>query len=87
MKSRYNWLIQGDRNTKFFRTSVVIKRKRNMISCLKDNLGNWVHNEEDIATLISNGYQDLFSSSTTSAPRAVWDIPTWPWCVPLDDRG
>nr|POE90531.1 putative ribonuclease h protein [Quercus suber] len=51
-----------------------------------DSLGNWVHGEEDIATLIRTGYQDLFSSSSMSAPRAVWDIPTWPRCVPLDAR-
>ena len=87
VKSRYNWLIQRDRNTKFFNTSAVIRRKRNRISCLKDSLGNWVHSEEDIATLIKNGYQDLFSSSTTSALRVVWDIATWPRCVPLDVRG
>ena len=40
VKSRYNWLIQGDRNTKFFHISAVIRRKRNRISCLMDSLGN-----------------------------------------------
>ena len=43
VKSRYNWLIQGDRNTKFFHISTLIRRKRNKISSLQDNQGNWVH--------------------------------------------
>jgi len=42
VKSRYNWLIQGDRNTRFFHTSALIQRRRNRIVCLKDSLGNWI---------------------------------------------
>ena len=42
VKSRYNWLIHGDRNTSFFHTSALIRRRRNRILCLKDSLGNWV---------------------------------------------
>lgn len=87
VKSRYNWLIQRDRNTNFFHTSAVIRSKRNRISCLKDRKGNWVHSEEDIAALIKTRYQDLFSSSASSAPRAIWEIPTWPCYVPLEDKG
>ena len=42
VKSKYNWLIQGDRNTSFFHTSALIQRRRNRILCLKDSFGNWV---------------------------------------------
>uniref|UniRef100_A0A2N9I899 Reverse transcriptase domain-containing protein n=1 Tax=Fagus sylvatica TaxID=28930 RepID=A0A2N9I899_FAGSY len=38
MKSRINWIVQGERNTNFFHTSVVVRRKRNRIVSLKDNL-------------------------------------------------
>lgn len=37
VKSRLNWLIQDDRNTKFFHSSTLIRRKRNRLACLKDN--------------------------------------------------
>lgn len=40
VKSRLNWLIQDDGNTKFFHSSTLIRRKRNRIACLKDNQGN-----------------------------------------------
>lgn len=49
MKSRYNWLIQGDRNTTFFHTSALVRRKRNRISCFMDIIGNLIHNKESIA--------------------------------------
>lgn len=35
MKSRYNWAIQGDRNTAFFHTSTLVRRKRQRIYCIK----------------------------------------------------
>lgn len=39
-KSKYNWLIQGERNTTFFHTSTLVRRKRNRITCIKDNMNN-----------------------------------------------
>ena len=85
VKSRYNWLIQGDKNTKFFHTSALIRRKRNRIACLKDSQGYWVHNEEDVSVLIRVGFKDLFSSSAFNAPRSVWEISSWPRCLALVD--
>lgn len=40
---RYRWLQFGNRNTKFFHASTIIKRKRNKLETLKDDDGNWVH--------------------------------------------
>ena len=40
VKSRYNWLIQEDRNTRFFHTSTLIRKRRNKIVYLKNNQGN-----------------------------------------------
>lgn len=39
-KSKYNWLIQGERNTTFFHTSTLVRRKRNRIACIKDSMNN-----------------------------------------------
>ena len=62
VKSRYNWLIQGDRNTAFFHTSTLIRRKRNKISCLKDRLGNIIHKMEEIVGLLRDGFSALFET-------------------------
>ena len=78
VKSRYNWLIQGDRNTSFFHTSALIRRKRNRILCLKDSLGNWVQGERDIVELIRSGFIKLFSTSVISVPRMRWSLDIWP---------
>ncbi|XP_030958287.1 uncharacterized protein LOC115980148 [Quercus lobata] len=56
VKSWYNWLIQGDKNTAFFHTSTLIRRKRNKISCLKDRMGNLVHRKEEIVGLLREGF-------------------------------
>ena len=77
IKSRYNWLIQGDRNTKFFHTLALIRRKRNRIVSFQDNQEVWFYNEGEIATLIWNGFQELFTFSAFSVPTGSWEIPTW----------
>ena len=68
VKSRYNWLIQGDRNTSFFHTLALVRRRRNRILCLKDGLGNWVQGEREIGELIRNGFIKLFTTSALSVP-------------------
>ena len=77
VKSRYNWLIQGDRNTKFFHTSTLIRCKRNRISSLQDNQGNWVHDEQEVAELVRSGFVSLFSSESVYVPWKPWVIPRW----------
>ena len=77
VKSKYNWLIQEDRNTNFFHTSVLIQRKRNRLYCFKDSLGNLMHNEEIIASIIREGYISLFTTCKESAPISSWDITSW----------
>lgn len=42
MKARILWLVEGDRNTAFYHTSALIRRRRNRILCLKDRVGNWI---------------------------------------------
>ena len=77
VKSRYNWLIQGDRNTRFFHTSTLIRKRRNNIVYLKNNQGNWVHDENEIVALIRNGFINLFSTRAVSALRNAWSLSTW----------
>ena len=68
----------GDRNTSFFHTLALIRRIRNIILCLKDNLGNWVQGKSEIADLIRSGFINLFSTSASSVPIMSWSLSTWP---------
>ena len=85
VKSRYNWLIHWDRNMRFFHTSALIRRKRNRIVCLKDNQGNWVHDENEIVALIRNGFISLFFTRAVSAPRNALSLTTWPSFIDDED--
>ena len=85
VKSRYNCLIQGDRNTAFFHASTLVRRKRNRIFSLKDNMGNWVHLESEIAVLVRQGFMELFCTSKVSAPRSLWSINNWSACLSAED--
>ena len=85
VKSRYNWFIQGDKNTTFFHASTLVRRKRNRIFSLKDNMGNWVHLESKIAMLVRQGFMDLFCTSKVSAPHSLWSINNWNACLSAKD--
>lgn len=86
IKSRYNWLIQGDRNTKLFHTSALIRRKRNRIVSFQDSQEVWFYNEDEIATLIRNRFQELFTFSVVSVLKGSWEIPSWSSHMSLEER-
>jgi hypothetical protein len=44
-KSRCNWISFGDRNTSYFHTKTIIRRQRNKIKALKNELQVWVWEE------------------------------------------
>ena len=45
LKSRVNWMIQGDRNMAFYHVSTLVRRKRNKIFSIKDSMGEWLYQE------------------------------------------
>lgn len=76
MKARILWLVEGDRNTSFYHTSALVRRKRNRILCMKDRVGNWLNGEREIAEFIRQSFLDLFASGHISASLAEWDHPS-----------
>lgn len=83
-KSRYNWIIQGDRNIAFFHTSTLVRRGRNKIVCIKDNLGNWVEDPGAIANVIRDGFSKLFSTERDRFDRFCWYLSNWTACLTQD---
>ncbi|XP_073272570.1 uncharacterized protein [Primulina huaijiensis] len=45
-KSREDWIVSGDRNTKFYHASTTIRKSRNKIEALKADKGEWITEEE-----------------------------------------
>lgn len=62
MKSRINWMIQGDRNTSFYHVSTLIRRKHNKILSIKDGQGQWIFEQLAVMNFIQNHFWNLFSS-------------------------
>ena len=46
LKSRVNWLVQGDRNTNFYHVSMLVRRKRNQILVIKDLVDEYIFEEK-----------------------------------------
>lgn len=63
-KSRTRWIEFGDRNTKFFHTSTIVRRKRNHIKTLKLDNGEWSSDQESIQNHVISYFKDLFSAPT-----------------------
>ena len=62
LKSRVNWMIQGDRNTAFYHVSTLVRRKRNKILAIKYLVGEWIYQEEDVKEFMKNGYSDIYTT-------------------------
>ena len=69
-KSRVNWMIQGDRNTSFYHVSTLVRRKRNQIMTIKNAVGDWIFEGHKVKEFIQNGFEDIYSTSHTSANQA-----------------
>ena len=75
MKARILWLVEADKNTSFYHTSALVRRKRNRIICMKDRMGNWLNGEIEIADFIRQGFLDLFTSQVKPALSWLYGTP------------
>ncbi|KAL8151271.1 hypothetical protein V2J09_021079 [Rumex salicifolius] len=72
-KARDKWLQFGDRNTKFFHTSTIIRRRQNKIEKLKDSSGNWVEDRKDLEEMAF--WEDRWALEIPLASIATNPIP------------
>ena len=73
MKARIMWLVEGDRNTSFYHTSALVRKRCNRILCMKDMMSNWLNGEGEIVDFIIKGFSELFISGHLSTSLADWD--------------
>ncbi|KAA3483857.1 reverse transcriptase [Gossypium australe] len=60
-KSREKWIVQGDRNTKYFHSTTLVRRKRNKIEGLKNEMGTWITEPTDLKNIAVGYFQKLFT--------------------------
>lgn len=73
-RSRIQWLKNGDRNTGFFHAATRTRRMQNSLSVIEDSSGTEFYEEEDIVTVITNYYQDIFTTKSVGDFSAIHDL-------------
>lgn len=66
-KSRINWLMEGDANTKFFHTSTLNRRRRNKILALQNEAGEWIDDHKGIEDVTFQFYSSIFTTDHQSS--------------------
>ena len=75
--------MQGDRNTTFFHTSVLVRKRQNRIVSMKDCMGRWLNGDSEISSFIREGFVKHFTTDSTNSYRANWNPHFWK-CVLKD---
>lgn len=60
-KSRLEALKDGDRNTKYFHLSTVIRRYRNKVTMLQERDGNWITDPSRLKEMVVQYWHSLFT--------------------------
>ncbi|OMO88434.1 hypothetical protein COLO4_20256 [Corchorus olitorius] len=60
-KSMTNWIVKGERNTRFYHTITNKRRARNRITSIKRRDGQSVHTEVEIEKEFLNYFKEVFS--------------------------
>uniref|UniRef100_A0A803QPG7 Reverse transcriptase domain-containing protein n=1 Tax=Cannabis sativa TaxID=3483 RepID=A0A803QPG7_CANSA len=73
-KSREIWLKVGDRNSKFFHASTVIRRRRNGITANKNRVGGWETKTHRMGTVFNEFFGELYKAEGTALDGAFYDL-------------
>lgn len=65
-KARAKWILQEDRNTKFFQTVVKQRRAKNRILQIKDSARNITYNLMDIESILVGHFKNCFGNNNQS---------------------
>ncbi|MEI4896370.1 hypothetical protein Q8G71_34315, partial [Klebsiella pneumoniae] len=59
-RSKAIWIREGDRNTRFFHSLASARRNRNLISGIRDCMGQWRTNFPEIEGELVGYFRDIF---------------------------
>ncbi|XP_061348715.1 uncharacterized protein LOC133294051 [Gastrolobium bilobum] len=62
-RSRCNWLKYGDKNTRYFHSSTVARRRHNRIIALRNDEGAWVAEKDDLINMAVKYFENMFSAN------------------------
>lgn len=73
-KSRETWLKDGDRNSRFFHISAVVRRRNNSIDAIRGEDGIWIVNLSEVREFVVRNFQHLFTEEVTSCPTDLENL-------------
>ena len=65
-KSRLEAISDGDRNTRYFHLSTIIRRRRNTVDALLDESGCWITDVEQVKGMVISFWKQLFQEEQSS---------------------
>ena len=76
-RSRMQWMMLGDRNTRYFHSKALDRKRKNAISRIMDENGIWHETKEGIANVVVYYFEKLYTTSYPSHILEITDtIPT-----------
>ncbi|GLT58322.1 hypothetical protein SLA2020_312230 [Shorea laevis] len=63
LKSRSDWIVDGDKNSRFFHITTMKHRSMNRIHGLRNPEGEWTTDSMHLKNMVTNYFSSLFSSS------------------------
>lgn len=65
-KSKLAWITQGERNTRFFHITTIMRRRRNSTLRLKNLQGDWVDRSDALGNLVCDFYKNLYVAESNT---------------------
>lgn len=67
-RSKELWLKQGDKNTKFFHLSIIIRRRKNAINAIRNDANTWLTNPDEIGEFFIEKFKELYKTDEPDCP-------------------
>ncbi|XP_057739670.1 uncharacterized protein LOC130956669 [Arachis stenosperma] len=67
-KARSKWINFGDRNTKFFHGSTMVRRCRNKIVSLQNDTSDWITEKVTLEHMATSFFYNLYTDNTNHTP-------------------
>ncbi|OMO86355.1 reverse transcriptase [Corchorus capsularis] len=84
LKSILNWILEGERNSRFFHVTTLIRRRFNKIMGLSNDNGDWISDPLDLQQLVLSYFKNLFST-TNIAEHLSFDSFNEDWASLLPE--
>ncbi|KAL5717241.1 hypothetical protein ACHQM5_010283 [Ranunculus cassubicifolius] len=73
-KSGKTWIREGGRNTNFFHLSTICRRRRNHVTRLRNNNGEWVEGRKDIGDTFIEYFKEIFTSENPQTNQNILNL-------------